>query len=217
MINEELKAKVQEFCLMDDTFFNCFMKDNPMGMKYVLNVIMDRDDLYVERIEAQHDVPSMFSRGVRFDVFAVDSQGKHYDFEVQRSDEDANPRRAHYTSSMMDDLNLNKGAKWKELTEIHIIFITEKDVLAETLPLYYIGRHIYSTGQPFNDGNHIIYVNGAYTDISTRLGQLIHDFKCKDPAKMNSKLLAERMKYLKSTDAEVSSMCKIMEDYAEKM
>lgn len=36
MIDEYLKSKVQEFCLMDDTFFNCFMKDNPEGMEYVL-------------------------------------------------------------------------------------------------------------------------------------------------------------------------------------
>lgn len=216
MINEELKSLVQEFCLMDDTFFNCFMKDNPSGMEYVLNTIMNHNDLHVIKIETQHDVPAMFARGVRFDVFVVDNHGMHYDFEIQRSDEGANPRRARYNCSMMDYLSLNKGNKWEELPENYVIFITENDVLVGDLPIYHIKRRIDENFIKFDDDSNIIYVNGAYKDNSTKLSQLMHDFRCKNPADMRSKLLADRMKYLKSTETEVNSMCKIMEDYGDK-
>ena len=46
----------------------------------------------------------------------------------------------------------------------------------------------------------------------------MQDFQNADPAKMHSKLLADKMKYLKSLDEEVNKMCNIVEEYvAERM
>ena len=69
--------------------------------------------------------------------------------------------------------------------------------------------------QQFNDKAHIIYVNGENTD-DTPLGKLMQDFKQPDADKMHSKLLSDRMKYLKSTDEEVTKMCNIVEEYSAK-
>ena len=65
--------------------------------------------------------------------------------------------------------------------------------------------------QPFNDGAHIIYVNGANTD-DTLLGKLMQDFKQNDPSKIHAKILADRMKIIKSNSEEDADMCKLMED-----
>ena len=46
----------------------------------------------------------------------------------------------------------------------------------------------------------------------------MQDFQNADPAKMHSKLLAAKMKHLKSLDEEVCKMCNIVEEYvADKM
>ena len=46
----------------------------------------------------------------------------------------------------------------------------------------------------------------------------MQDFQNADPAKMHSKLLADKMKHLKSLDEEVCKMCNIVEEYvAERM
>lgn len=213
---QELLEAVQKFCLMDDTFFNCFMADNIEGMTYVLNVIMERNDLVINRIETQHSIPNLYARGVRFDVFATDNEGREYDFEVQNDNDGAIPKRARYNSSMMDYRSLNKGADWSELPETYVIFITAKDVLEQNKPLYHINRKIEETEKSFEDGAHIIYVNGEYDDINTELGQMLRDFKCLKAGKMKSSILADRMRYLKETDEGVAKVCKILEEFAEK-
>ena len=58
-------------------------------------------------------------------------------------------------------------------------------------------------------------VNGENTD-DTPLGKLMQDFKQPDADKMHSKLLSDRMKYLKSTKEEVTKMCNIVEEYSAK-
>ncbi len=212
----ELLETVRNFCLMDDTFFNCFMADNIEGMTYVLNVIMERKDLVVRRIETQHTIPNLYARGVRFDVFATDSEGREYDFEVQNANDGAIPRRARYNSGMMDYRCLSKGADWSELPETYVIFITAKDVLEHNKSLYHIDRTIKEVDDDFEDGAHIIYVNGEYDDINTELGKMLSDFKCLNASEMKSSILAKRMRMLKETDEGVAIVCESVEKFAER-
>ena len=64
-----------------------------------------------------------------------------------------------------------------------ICYITEHDVIGKGKPLYHIGRYIFDTNESFDDGSHILYVNGAYRD-ETPVGKLMHDFSCTDSANM---------------------------------
>ena len=64
---------------------------------------------------------------------------------------------------------------------------------------------------PFNDKEHIIYVNGQ-NNADTPLGKLMHDFKCNDPRDMYYNNLAERADHLKNTEGGREEMCKIMEE-----
>lgn len=108
-MDPKILERVKKFCLMDDIFFNAFMKDNIEGMEYVLNIIMERDDLKVKSIETQYDIPGIIARGVRFDVFCTDADGNEYDFEVQNDSDGASPLRGRYNSSMMDYIHLQRG------------------------------------------------------------------------------------------------------------
>lgn len=54
------------------------------------------------------------------------------------------------------------------------------------------------TGEPFCDEAHIIYVNVSYK-AGTALGMLMHDFLVTDPSEVNYQILAETMRYYKST------------------
>ena len=77
--------------------------------------------------------------------------------------------------------------------------------------VYPIERINLVTGKPFEDGEHILYVNGEYRGDSD-IGKLMHDFNCTDAADMNFELLAERTRYLKNNPKVVSEMCKVIED-----
>ncbi len=65
--------------------------------------------------------------------------------------------------------------------------------------------------QPFEDGAHILYVNGQYRDDS-EIGRLMHDFNCSNADDMYFELLAEKTRYLKENPRGVREMCKAMED-----
>ena len=67
------------------------------------------------------------------------------------------------------------------------------------------------TGKPFDDGEHILYVNGEYRGDSD-IGKLMHDFSCTDADDMNFDLMAERTRYLKENPEGVEQMCKVIED-----
>lgn len=76
---------------------------------------------------------------------------------------------------MLDANLLRKGEKSDELPETYVAFITEHDVIGKGRPLYHIGRYIFDTNERFDDGSHILYVNGEYRD-ETPVGKLMHDF-----------------------------------------
>ena len=69
------------------------------------------------------------------------------------------------------------------------------------------------TGKPFEDGEHILYVNGEYRGDS-EIGKLMHDFNCTDAEDMYFELMAERTEYLKNNSEGVKKMSKIGEEIA---
>ena len=151
------------------------------------------------------------ARSICLDAYGTDSNNKKYDLEIQREDKGADPHRARYHSSVLDIENLDAGQEFKELPDTYTIFITEKDFYGMGEPLYVIERMNLTTGKGFDDGEHILYVNGEYRGESD-LGKLMHDFRCTNADDMNFDLMAERTRYLKENPEGVEEMCKAMED-----
>lgn len=203
---------IQKFRLLDDDFMSKVFDDNPDDTQLVLNIILDREDLKVKSVTAQRELKTVLGHSVKLDVYAVDDKGKSYDIEIQRADKGASPQRARYNSSVLDTHLLEKGKDYAELKENFVIFITENDVLGKGLPLYHIERKILETDELFNDGEHIIFVNGQYDNPNDKIGKLMHDFRCTDAKDMFYKQLAETVNYFKNEERGSETMCKMMED-----
>lgn len=105
-----------------------------------------------------------------------------------------------FRSGFLDAHLLQPGGDFSDLPETFVIFITENDVIGDGLPLYTIDRQITNTGKAFDDGEHIIYVNGADKDASTESGKLMHDFFCTDPDDMHYRELADKVRYFKEDE-----------------
>jgi len=211
----EYLALIQKLRLIDDTFFNVCFDNNIEGMQLLLRIFLERDDLTVKRVVTQQSADNLYGRGVRFDVLAEDSEGRLYDCEVQRANEGAIARRARYNSAMLDARELPKGAEFSELAETWVIFIVENDIYGAGHPLYHVERIIQELQKPFDDGAHILYVNGA-NRADTPLGRLMQDFFCEQSEQMNYKELAERADYFKAETEGVNTMCELMEKFGEK-
>jgi len=79
------------------------------------------------------------------------------------------------------------------------------------LPLYHVERIIQETKERFEDGSHIIYVNGSYKNDDDPVGKLMRDFRCTSSIDMFYDELKNTVKYFKKTEGERRQMCKAME------
>ena len=168
----------------------------------------------VRQVIGQHMLKNLQRRSICLDIHAYTAKREN-DIEVQRANKGASARRARYHSSLMDAHDLREGQDFDELPDTCVIFITEHDVLGEGKPLYTIKRCIIGSGQPFNDGTTIIYVNSTIQD-DTPLGRLMHDFHCTEPDDMYYPELAAQARYFKKTDEGVKTMCKAMEEMRQE-
>ena len=197
---------------IDDDFMRCLFRDNIPLAELVLHIITDRKDLVITDCETQRDMKRLAgARSICLDAYGTDSNGKKYDLEIQKAGDGADPHRARYHSSVLDVENLRSGQEFKELPDTYTIFITERDFFGKGKPVYSIERMNLTAGSFFEDGEHILYVNGEYRGDSD-LGKLMHDFNCTRADDMNFELMAERTRYFKENPEGVSRMCKIMED-----
>ena len=140
--------------------------------------------MQVIEAKTQVFVLNLKNRSVKLDVLASDGTGCKYNIEIQRENSGAGYKRARYHSSMVDVEMLQKGQDFDKLPETYIIFITEKDVVGKGLPLYRIERCNIDTDDIIDDGEHILYVNGACQD-DTALGRLMQDMCNPNPDTMN--------------------------------
>ena len=176
--HQEDLDRLRSFRPMDDTFMRGLFKENLPLAELVLRIITGKPDLILTKCETQADMKRVTgARSICLDAYATDSAGKKYDIEVQRADNGADPHRARYHSSVMDVENLDEKQDYKELPDTYVIFITENDYYKAGEPVYTIQNMNLTLNRPFNDGAHILYVNGEYRDDS-EIGRLMHDFNC---------------------------------------
>ena len=209
---QEDLARLRGLRPIDDDFMRCIFRDNIPLAQFVLRILTDKEDLEVTALETQKDYKRLVgARSVCLDAYATDSEGRKYDLEIQRSDRGAGTHRARYHSSAMDIENLDAGQDFDELPDTYTIFITEHDILGRGRPFYQIERVTLDDGIPFQDGSHILYINGEYRD-DTPLGKLMHDFSCWNPEDMNYSLMEETTRYYKETPEGVEYMCRAFEE-----
>ena len=206
---EDLR-RIQSLRLLDDDFMNKVFEDKACA-EFLLQIILERTDLTVQKVHSQHNLKNLQGRSVRLDILAIDEAGRVYNIEVQRSDKGAGAKRARYNSSLIDANITEPGDNYENLNETYVIFITEHDVLKAGRPIYHIDRMIQETNALFGDGSHILYVNAQIKDNSA-LGQLMHDFACTKAEEMHYPILAKRVRYFKEEQEGVATMSRIFEE-----
>lgn len=142
------KGIIKNFTLMSDIFMRNVFKKREC-LEYVLQVIMEKQDLHVIDQIIQKDYKNLQGRSAVMDCVARDSTGKQFDVEIQQDNEGASPKRARYHSGLMDMNTLNPGQDFEELPESYVIFITRDDILGYGLPIYHIDRQIKELEEAF--------------------------------------------------------------------
>ena len=208
---------VDDMNLFDDDLMSMVFDDNIEATELLLRIILKKDDIIVESVVGQREFqsPVVGGRNVRLDIWAKDSTGKHYDVEVQKKPEGAHIRRARFNSSMMDSRMLNEGQDFSELQDSYMVFITQTDIFGYGIPVYTVNRYFEEIDDLFDDGSHIVYVNGNYKG-DDEIGKLLHDFYCKESKDMYYSELAKGVRHFKEEEGGRKRMCEAVERYAEQ-
>ncbi len=223
MIREEQKQDIRtveqiidDMSLFDDDLMSMVFDRNKEATELLLRIILKQDDIEVVSVVGQRELksPVVGGRDIRLDIWAKDRTGKHYNVEVQQKPEGAHIRRARFNSSMMDSRMLKEGQEFSELQDSYMVFITRTDIFGRGIPVYTINRRFDGTDELFDDGSHIIYVNGAYKG-NDAIGNLMHDFSCRESKDMYYPELAEGVKHFKEEGGR-KRMCEAVEKYADK-
>ena len=93
--------------------------------------------------------------------------------------------------------------------------INYNGVSLKGLPLYHIDRYVRETGKLFEDGSHIIYVNGNYKG-DDEIGHLMQDFHQTDPDNMHYKELSQEIRHFKEVEEGRDTMCEAVQEYAKE-
>ena len=204
---------VNELTLFDDDLMSRVFDKNIKATELLLRIILGKK-VKVISVTGQNEMKNhqVGGRNITLDVDAMDENGEEIDIEVQGNSEGAHVRRARYHSSMVDSRMLKEGQAFRELKDSYVIFIYKHDKFRKGLPLYHVERYVGETNEQFRDGSHIIYVNGNYKG-NDEIGQLMQDFREKNPECMHYTELAESVKHFKEKEGGHEEMSEIVERY----
>ena len=213
--SKEVVEIVSGLTLFDDDLMSRVFDNNIEATELLLRIIFGRP-IKVVKAKGQEEIHSydIDGRTIRLDIMAVDSDGKRIDIEVQTGEKGSEVKRARYHSSMLDSGMLKKGQDFSEIRDSYVIFIYKHDKFRAGLPVYHINRYVGETGEMFEDGSNIIYVNGTYSG-DDDLGKMLADFMQPDASKINFKELADGVRYFKE-EGGWENMCEAVEKYGEK-
>ena len=210
--NEEYREKLKQLTLFDAILFRKVFDLNIPAAEVLLRTIMENDKIKVARCKTEYTVTGLASHSVQLDLLAKDEHGRFFNVEVQTESSGAPPQRARYYVGAVDTGHFPKGDDYHTLFDTYVIFITKEDVLGKGLPIYHVQRRINETGDSFNDGSYIIYVNGEIANDHTALGRLIHDFSCLESKDIYNETFKECIKRYKETEEGIQTMCAVMEE-----
>ena len=207
-MNEKYLKVLNKLRPIDDTFMRMIFRDHQC-VELLMKIIFG-EQFSLKRFETQEDHKQVVSRSVELDIVVYTHEGAVIGIEVEKSKDNASPIRARYHASILDcDLSYPKE-RWKEFTEIYVVFICEEDVLKTNELINHIQRYMIN-GMVFQDKLHIIYLNASMQD-ETALGKLMHDMLCNDPDDMYYEVLRKRVSYFKRQEGGKRTMCEALEE-----
>ena len=212
----EVSRIIDNLTLFDDDMMSLVFDKNISATELVLRIILKRD-IIVKSVEGQEEYknPLVGGRDITLDIHAIDIDGEEIDIEVQGNSEGAHVRRARFHSAMMDSRMLREKDVFNKIKDSYVIFIYKHDKFRKGLPVYRADRTVLETGEPLNDGSHIIYVNGKYRG-NDDIGKLMQDFNSSNSNEMHYKELADSVHHFKETRKGRIIMCEAVKKYAEE-
>ncbi len=204
---------------MSDIVMNYAFDGNTALAEYFLRLLLQKKDIHVIRVRTQDKLAplSRDAHGAVPDIHAVDSEGVHYDIEMQKKHTDDLPQRGYFYSNQLTCRNFEKGEKsYKKVPKTIIIFLIEDckfslDTLYEN---YHVSKGSDTNGQEW--AMEIYLFNTRYNGPLKEFVDFFLDIRENDPAKIKAPLLRSFMvQYRKENEMEGGNMKRIYNPLAK--
>ena len=213
--SKEIKETAANLRIIDDALFR-LMGEKPGVCEEILRTLLDMPHLQVVKVSVQSVVQS-FQREITLDALCMTQDGRYCNVEVQKGNSNDDIRRTRFHAAALTAKYTPKGADFKNIPDVTIVYISEYDVLKNNQTVTHVTRCMKNDESyvPVKDGEDIIFANTCVNDGSDK-SELLQLMLNKE-AFYNDKFpqISNAISYFKETEGGQSEMCKIVEDYAK--
>lgn len=211
---EELREIVRQLNIIDDTLFQKMVEDIDF-CEEMISTIMEQK-IKVKKVIPQNSIKNLQGRSVILDSLCETDDGREFNVEVQKANDDDHARRVRYNTSCITANVTDPGVKFEKVPDVIGIYISKFDMFKGYKTVYHIDRVIRETGETQDNGLKEIYVNTKIDD-GSNIAELMRIFK--EPHTYNFKKfpkISKRKKLFKEDEGGRETMCELVENYAKK-
>lgn len=213
-----MEGKVQEIVrqlnIIDDTFFQKMAEDIGFCEETISTIL--GESIKVKRVVPQSNIKNLQGRSVVLDALCEAENGKEFNVEVQKADDDNHVKRVRYNTSCVTANITEPGTKFENVPDVIGIYISKFDMFKADKTVYHIDRVIREIGEVQDNGLQEIYVNTKVDDGSD-IAELMRIFKETDAYDFKKfPKVSERKKQFKKSEGGNETMCDLVENYAKE-
>lgn len=183
MIREKKPIKELKDLTLLDRFLFAEAIEDPETMELILEIILGKEIILKHLPQAEKEQRAFhWSKHVRLDVWAQDTEDNIYDTEVQQRDTKDLPKRSRLYNSMIDSKLLEPGSiSYNELNDVFIIIIAPFDLFGRGLYRYTFSMRCDECPEiGLRDGATRMFLNTRGTDptgVSEELIEMLQYFE----------------------------------------
>ncbi len=202
---EEKQEKIRALNLTSDVFIGKVLEESEV-LEEFLNLLTGRC-WHICEVKSQYSIRQVLGHSVVLDLYAREADGTRIHLELQNKDNDEHILRTRYCRACIDTTLLDTGLKYRELSELWQIFITQKDFLQCGKPLVWNQKR-------YQDGTTEIYFNLSSKDGGNTVQEKLQDYMRHTVSENESPFfpkLIKRVHFLKNEMKGLGQMCEIFD------
>ncbi|HJG15487.1 MAG TPA: Rpn family recombination-promoting nuclease/putative transposase [Ligilactobacillus salivarius] len=171
LLSEEiLEKKWQEATIKRDIIFTKVFGENKKLTLELLQIILPKLKIeeIIDIIPEDREKENIVYRGVRFDVYVKDENGRMYDIEMQVVNHHDLGKRIAYYQNKLSSKALKPSQKFFEKNDTFVIFVCDFDYFQLGLPVYHTTMRLKEDLNKIVDtGEHNVILNSRAKDFSS--------------------------------------------------
>ena len=115
---EELQKIIHQLNIIDDTLFQKMAEDIDFCEEMISTIIEQK--IKVKKVVPQNSIKNLQGRSVVLDALCETEDGKEFNVEVQKADDDDHVRRVRYNTSCVTANITEPGTKFEKVPDVTV-------------------------------------------------------------------------------------------------